>query len=101
MHDRGIRVLGLHELDLRARALVEEYCERELDLLLTPVTVDPAHPFPRVINKPLSVAFLLRRPRRSSLPYTAVVTVPRPLPGLAPLPSAGTDDCIFPPVLFR
>src|SRR5947199_10505411 len=31
MHDRGIRVLGLHELDLRARAFVEEYCERELD----------------------------------------------------------------------
>src|SRR5206468_5181890 len=31
----GIRVLGLHELDSRARAFIEEYCERELDLLLT------------------------------------------------------------------
>src|SRR5215471_3978111 len=49
---------------------VEEYCERELDPLLTPVTVDPAHPFPRVINKALCVAFLLRRRRRSSLTYT-------------------------------
>src|SRR6266704_2433304 len=95
MHDRGIRVLGLHELDLRARAFVEEYCERELDLLLTPVTVDPAHPFPRVINKALCVAFLLRRRRRSSLTYTGVVTVPRALPRLVPLPSEGTDDFIF------
>src|SRR3989449_7169553 len=95
MHDRGIRVLGLHELDLRARAFVEEYCERELDLLLTPVTVDPAHPFPRVINKALCVAFLLRRRRRSSLTYTRVVTVPRALPRLVRLPSVGTDDFIF------
>src|SRR5437763_956738 len=65
MNDHGIRVLGMHELDARARTFVEEYCERELDLLLTPVTVDPAHPFPRVINKALCVAFLLRRRRRS------------------------------------
>src|SRR5947209_8074380 len=92
---QGIRVLGLHELDSRARAFIEEYCERELDLLLTPVTVDPAHPFPRVINKALCVAFLLRRRRRSSLTYTGVVTVPRALPRLVRLPSEGTDDFIF------
>src|SRR5438105_10143278 len=95
MHDRGIRVLGLHELDLRARAFVEEYCERELDLLLTPVTVDPAHPFPRVINKALCVAFLLRRRRRASMTYMGVVTVPRALPRLVKLPSYNTDDYIF------
>ncbi len=93
--EKGIRVLGLHELDARARSYVEEYCERELDLLLTPVTVDPAHPFPRVINKALCVAFLLRRRRRSALTYTGVVTVPRSLPRLVRLPSEGTDDFIF------
>src|SRR6202140_2938805 len=93
--DNGIRVLGLHELDAKARAFVDEFCERELDLLLTPVTVDPAHPFPRVINKALCVAFLLRRRRRSALTYTGVVTVPRALPRLVRLPSEGTDDFIF------
>src|SRR5712692_8807851 len=93
--EQGIRVLGVHELDSNARAFIEEYCERELDLLLTPVTVDPAHPFPRVINKALCVAFLLRRRRRSSLTYTGVVTVPRALPRLVRLPSDGTDDFIF------
>ncbi|HXP17467.1 MAG TPA: polyphosphate kinase 1 [Terriglobales bacterium] len=91
----GIRVLGLHELDSSARSYIEEYCERELDLLLTPVTVDPAHPFPRVINKALCVAFLLRRRRRSALTYTGVVTVPRALPRLVRLPSEGTVDFIF------
>src|SRR5271166_6611180 len=91
----GIRVLGLHELDAKARVFVADYCERELDLLLTPVTVDPAHPFPRVINKALCVAFLLRRRRRSSMTYTGVVTVPRSLPRLIRLPSEGTDDFIF------
>ncbi len=93
--ENGIRVLGLHDLDSQGRAFIDEYCERELDLLLTPVTVDPAHPFPRVINKALCVAFLLRRRRRSSLTYTGVVTVPRALPRLVHLPSEGTDDFIF------
>jgi polyphosphate kinase len=95
LSQKGIRVLGLNELDENARAFLEDYCERELDLLLTPVTVDPAHPFPRVINKALCVAFLLRRRRRSSLTYTGVVTVPRSLPRLVRLPSEGTIDFIF------
>jgi polyphosphate kinase len=93
--EHGIRVLGLHELDTAAKSFVEEYCERELDPLLTPVTVDPAHPFPRVINKALCVAFLLRRRRRSAMTYTGVVTVPRALPRLIRLPSEDTDDFIF------
>jgi polyphosphate kinase len=95
MCDQGIRVLGLHELDSRARSFVEEYCEKELDPLLTPVTVDPAHPFPRVINKALCLAFLLRRRRRASTTYTGVVTVPRALPRLVRLPSENTVDFIF------
>jgi polyphosphate kinase len=93
--EQGIRVLGIDELNDAALAFVDDYCERELDPLLTPVTVDPAHPFPRVINKALCVALLLRRRRRSSLTYTGVVTVPRALPRLVRLPSQGTIDFIF------
>src|ERR1700692_2559961 len=95
MADQGIRVLSIDELDDAALAFVDEYCARELDPLLTPVTVDPAHPFPRVINKAQCVALLLRRRRRSSLTYTGVVTVPRALPRLVRLPSQGTIDFIF------
>jgi polyphosphate kinase len=93
--DQGIRVLGIEDLDDEALAFADGYCERELDPLLTPVTVDPSHPFPRVINKALCVALLLRRRRRSSLTYTGVVTVPRALPRLVRLPSHGTTDFIF------
>src|SRR5579862_7623750 len=93
--ENGIRVLSLPELDNKARAFVADFCDRELDLLLTPVTVDPAHPFPRVINKALCVAFLLRRRRRSALTYTGVVSVPRALPRLIRLPSQDTADFIF------
>ena len=93
--EQGIRVLTIDQLDDEARAFVDDYCQRELDPLLTPVTVDPAHPFPRVINKALCVALLLRRRRRSSLTYTGVVTVPRALPRLVRLPSRGTIDFIF------
>jgi polyphosphate kinase len=93
--ENGIRVLGLHELDPEALRFVDEYCEKELDPLLTPVTVDPAHPFPRVINKALCLGFLLRRRRRSALTYTGVVSVPRALPRLVRLPSEGTADFIF------
>src|SRR5437588_9376526 len=97
MAERGIRILGLHELDSTARSFVEEYCEREVDPLLTPVTVDPAHPFPRVINKALCVAFLLKKRRsRSASTYIGVITVPRVLPRLVRLPASnGTDDYIF------
>jgi polyphosphate kinase len=93
--EHGIRVLGLHELDAEARRFVDQYCEKELDPLLTPVTVDPTHPFPRVINKALCLGLLLRRRRRSALTYTGVISVPRGLPRLVPLPSEKTTDFIF------
>ena len=46
--EHGIRVLALHDLDAERQSFIADYCERELDPLLTPVTVDPEHPFPRV-----------------------------------------------------
>ncbi|MFZ0954643.1 MAG: polyphosphate kinase 1 [Candidatus Sulfotelmatobacter sp.] len=93
--EHGIRLLSLHDLDAEARRFVDQYCEKELDPLLTPVTVDPTHPFPRVINKALCLGFLLRRRRRSALTYTGVVSVPRALPRLVRLPSDTTTDFIF------
>jgi polyphosphate kinase len=94
--EEGIRVVGMKDLTLEQRSFVADYCDRELDPLLTPVTVDPSHPFPRVLNKALCQALLLRRRRRASSTYMGVVTVPRVLPRLIKLPRRnGTEDYIF------
>ena len=85
--EQGVRVLSLPELDAGAESFIAEYAERELDPLLTPVTVDPSHPFPRVLNKALCLAFLLRRQRRANSMVMGVVTVPRALPRLVRVPS--------------
>src|SRR6202451_1848030 len=44
--EHGIRLLSLHELDAEARRVVDQYCEKELDPLLTPGTGEPTHLFP-------------------------------------------------------
>jgi polyphosphate kinase len=88
---QAIRVLGMSELDSKASQAARKFYERRISPMLTPVTVDPAHPFPRVLNKALCIAFLLRRRREGkSKPYFGVVTVPRALPRLLRLP-AGED----------
>ncbi len=93
--ENGIRVLHLAELDSDMLEYARDYCDRELDPLLTPVTVDPAHPFPRVINKALCQALLLKRRRRASSTYMGVITVPRSLPRYVRLPKTGdTEDFI-------
>ena len=85
---QGVRLLEWRELDEEARAYAQSYFQREVDPLLTPISIDPAHPFPRVLNKALCLALLLRLKRRSSGPQVlGVVTVPRALPRFVRLPS--------------
>jgi polyphosphate kinase len=91
----NIRVLDLKDLAPEQEAFIDDYCEKEVDPLLTPVTVDPAHPFPRVLNKALCIALLLKRKRRASGTYMGVITVPRVLPRLVKLPSASGADYVF------
>src|SRR5271154_2430160 len=92
----SIRVLGLKELRPEAREHIENFYTKTVEPLLTPVTVDPAHPFPHVLNKALCLAFLLKKKRRGSHTYLGVVTVPRALPRLVLLPSKdGTVEYVF------
>ena len=94
--DESIRVLSLDELRPTAREHIENFYAKVVEPLLTPVTVDPAHPFPHVLNKALCLAFLLKKKRRSGHPLLGVVTVPRALPRLVLLPSAqGTVEYVF------
>ncbi len=93
----GVRVLSWNQMDDEAREAANNFYLREVDPLLTPITIDPAHPFPRVLNKALCIAFLLHSKRKAtSGPVLGVITVPRALPRLIRLPSSGnTIDYVF------
>ncbi len=85
---QNIRLLEWSELDDEAHDFAQTYFQREVDPLLTPISIDPAHPFPRVLNKALCLALLLRPKRSSSSPQVlGVVTVPRALPRFVRLPA--------------
>ena len=97
MRREGIRVLSWDEMDDEGRRAAADYYQREVDPLLTPITIDPAHPFPRVLNKAMCLALLLKRKRRGTTgPVLGVLTVPRALPRFVRLPSSGgNEDFIF------
>jgi polyphosphate kinase len=97
LRKQGIRLLEWNELGDEARAFAQNYFQRDVDPLLTPISIDPAHPFPRVLNKALCLALLLRAKRRSSGPQVlGVVTVPRALPRFVRLPAAeGSFDYLL------
>jgi len=81
-----IRILKWSDLNETERSQAMHYYETEVDPLLTPVSIDPTHPFPRVLNKALCVAFLLRRKQtKSRKSILGIVTVPRSLPRFVPM----------------
>jgi polyphosphate kinase len=59
---------------------------REVFPVLTPLAIDPVHPFPHLLNKTLNLAVLLRRPQHPERLF-AVVQVPSVLPRFVTLPS--------------
>ena len=83
-----IRVLPVDRLSDKAAQVAKTFYDRRVYPMLTPVTVDPTHPFPHVLNKALCIALLLRRKRHSAeKPFFGVVTVPRALPRLLRVPT--------------
>jgi polyphosphate kinase len=85
----NIRVLRFSELDPKAMEFAKKFYNRRVEPMLTPVTVDPSHPFPHVLNKALCISFLLRRRRGNGKTYFGVLTVPRALPRLLCVPAEG------------
>ena len=86
--ERGIRVISHGDRNPAQRKWVQDYFEREVRPLLTPVGLDPAHPFPLVANKSLN--FIVRRGGKhghGNHNEIAIVKVPRALPRLVRMPS--------------
>ncbi len=87
--DDGIRFLSEQQWNREQRSWLRDYFVREMMPLLTPIGLDPAHPFPRVLNKSLNFAVQLEGTDafgRSS--GTAIVQAPRLLPRVIRLPQA-------------
>jgi len=92
---QSIRLIPVSALEGKALQTVKTFYDRRVFPMLTPVTVDPSHPFPHVLNKVLCIAFLLRRKRGGNgKPYFGVVTVPRALPRLLRVPGE-KDGCHY------
>ena len=64
--------------------------------VLTPLAIDPGHPFPHLLNKSLNLAVLLRRPGDPD-PLYAVVQVPAVLPRFVQLGGGRPADAADPP----
>jgi polyphosphate kinase len=71
------------------RQWIGKYFEREVMPVLTPIGLDPAHPFPRVLNKSLNFALELEgRDAFGRDSGVAIVQAPRALPRVIRLPEA-------------
>ena len=83
----GIRFLSRDDWNARQRRWLHNFFHEELMPVLSPLGLDPAHPFPRILNKSLNVAVTLKGKdafgREADL---ALVRAPRSLPRLVRLP---------------
>ena len=99
MAAEGIRFLRRADWNVAQQAWVRAYFFREMMPLLTPIGLDPAHPFPRVFNKSLNFAVELSgRDAFGRDAQRAIVQAPRVLPRVIKLPADITDgdnDFIF------
>ena len=88
LHDKGIRLLGRKDWSPELERWLEQYFEREVEPVLSPLGLDPARPFPRIQNKSLN--FIVRLQGKDAFgrdSELAIVQAPRSLPRVVPAPS--------------
>jgi polyphosphate kinase len=86
LRNAGVDILGPHEWSPEVTRWLEQYFEREVEPVLSPLGLDPARPFPRIQNKSLNFIVQLHGKdafgRDSEL---AIVQAPRSLPRVVPV----------------
>jgi polyphosphate kinase len=83
--DTGFRIINAGNLSKADHDLLTEVFQNRIFPVLTPLAVDPAHPFPYISNLSLNLAVMVRDPRRHQ-PRFARVKVPPLLPRFIGLP---------------
>ena len=84
----GVHLLRDQDRNAAQRAWVKAYFDREVRPLLTPIGLDPVHPFPQVINKSLN--FIVELSGKDAFgrgTAIAILRAPRVLPRIIRLPA--------------
>ncbi|MCB1735159.1 MAG: polyphosphate kinase 1 [Gammaproteobacteria bacterium] len=99
LEGNGIRFLRRNQLSEKQERWMRNYFETQLLPILTPIRLDPAHPFPRILNKSLNFIVQLEgRDAFGRLGGMAVVQAPRALPRFVRLPDEAAEapyDFVF------
>ena len=83
--EAGFRIVNADDLTKADRVLLADVFQERIFPVLTPLAVDPAHPFPYISNLSLNLAVMVRDPARQQ-PRFARVKVPPLLPRFIGLP---------------
>lgn len=99
LSDAGVRIVNREIWTSAQKRWLHHYFMHEIMPVLSPLALDPAHPFPQILNKSLNVAVVLDGKdaygRRGGI---AIVRAPRSLPRIIQIPekvSGGKDDYVF------
>jgi polyphosphate kinase len=81
----GIHLLDYMDLNQEQRTYLQNYFEEQIFPVLTPLAVDPSHPFPHISNLSLNLAVVVKDPDNGEELF-ARVKVPKVLPRFVSLP---------------
>ncbi len=79
LENHGVKLVGIDELTPDECRVIDEFFEAQVFPVLTPLAIDPSHPFPYISNLSLSLAVQLFDPATQT-PRFARVKVPKSLP---------------------
>ena len=84
---QGILLLDYTQLSRKQKDWASSYFQREVFPVLTPLAVDPAHPFPFISNLSLNIAVLIRDPHSRQLRFARIKVPKKTLPRFVSLPT--------------
>ncbi|MEO8995029.1 MAG: polyphosphate kinase 1 [Rhodanobacter sp.] len=97
--DAGIRILSPENWEENQKQWLRQHFIDEILPILSPLGLDPAHPFPRILNKSLNVVVVLQgKDAFGRAGKMAIVRAPRSLPRIIHLPpdvSGGEHDFVL------
>ena len=85
MATHGIHILEYSDLNSEQKVFLQQYFEEQIFPVLTPLAVDPGHPFPYISNLSLNLAVVVKDADNGQ-EHFARVKVPKVLPRFVPLP---------------